>query len=211
MNRVTRDLDDNENEEPIAGERKPPRRNLIQPPPPDSNTRTLDLALRAGFEPDGERLDSSGPPSTAPPPLPEVPPLQDSGVLGLALAAGFLPLTVTGFERRCRPLHASVAAALFITVWLSPNSISTTMESSSIAAFTQSSPSLDLPALRLRFLLSFLQRLCPLQSTSLVRHCITASGRRRFQPEARSVTGGQASSPLLGFTQNHTGYLQATP
>nr|GMD51707.1 glycosyltransferase 6-like [Ipomoea batatas] len=71
--------------------------------------------------------------------------------------------------------------------------------------------SLDLPALRLRFLPSFLQRLCPLQSTSSVRHCITASGRRRFQPEARSVTGGQASSPLLGFTQNHTGYLQATP
>nr|GMC49806.1 histone-lysine N-methyltransferase SETD1A-like [Ipomoea batatas] len=38
---------------------------------------------------------------------------------------------------------------------------------------------------------------------------VCASDRRRFQPEARSVTGGQASSPLLGFTQNLTGDLQA--
>nr|GMD45932.1 protein VAC14 homolog isoform X3 [Ipomoea batatas] len=44
---------------------------------------------------------------------------------------------------------------------------------------------------------------------SLHRQFVRASDRRRFQPEARSVTGGQASSPLLGFTQNLTGDLQA--
>lgn len=116
-------------------------------------------------------LDSSKPPSAAPP-LTDVAPLHESGVVGLArVASPFFPRTFC-LERRWRTLHSSwrTGAAPFLrgarrgagrgSAWWRRNSISTTMESSDMAVLTHSSSSVMLMLLYLLCWLLALFVLC---------------------------------------------------
>lgn len=130
--------------------------------------QTLDLALSMGL--DG-LLDSSKPPSAAPP-LTDVAPLHESGVVGLARVASPFFLRTFCLERRWRTLHSSwrTGAAPFLrgarrgagrgSAWWRRNSISTTMESSDMAVLTHSSSSVMLMLLYLLCWLLALFVLC---------------------------------------------------
>lgn len=116
-------------------------------------------------------LDSSKPPSAAPP-LTDVAPLHESGVVGLARVASPFFLRTFCLERRWRTLHSSwrTGAAPFLrgarrgagrgSAWWRRNSISTTMESSDMAVLTHSSSSVMLMLLYLLCWLLALFVLC---------------------------------------------------
>lgn len=115
--------------------------------------RTLDLDVSGRL---GRPDSSSGPPSKEPPlplpppPLTEVAPLHESGVVGLALGACLLAWTTTALERRCRTLHSSDKAGFDVgpggggggvrcLTCLSPTRSSATTASSTVATLTHSS------------------------------------------------------------------------
>jgi hypothetical protein len=123
------------------GERSKERKKRKQ-----AEEQTLDLEPSVGL---AGRLDSSKPSST--PPLTEVPPLQESGVVGLALAASafFFPSPCLGadLERRWRTVQPRWRAGLAgagggsgggCALW-SRSSMQATTASSVIASLTHSS------------------------------------------------------------------------